>query len=267
MSDEEGSTTRSSASRCTTPTGTTTRSSTNCRAAARGDRAVLLDLQGPRTGQARDRRWVGARREALEEISASRRRHRASDFASPPPPRAPFRLKRGVTPEPEGTQAMSTTEREIKQPGPDHPITIEPNPAHITVSLAGRVLAGHAQRADAAGGELSAGPVHPLQRHRPVAARGDRPRDLVPLQGRGRLPQHSAGRRADGQCRLELRPSSPGGGGDQGSRGVLSRPRRDHRRGRLSEELSGGHGPAIDSFAGADQDERNEPGVRTGRAR
>ena len=29
----------------------------------------------------------------------------------------------------------------IKQPSPDHPITIEPNPARIVVSVAGRVIA------------------------------------------------------------------------------------------------------------------------------
>jgi uncharacterized protein (DUF427 family) len=33
------------------------------------------------------------------------------------------------------------TDKQIKQPGPDHPITIEKNPARIVVSIAGRVLA------------------------------------------------------------------------------------------------------------------------------
>jgi uncharacterized protein (DUF427 family) len=33
------------------------------------------------------------------------------------------------------------TDRPIKQPGPDHPITIERNPARVVVSLAGHVLA------------------------------------------------------------------------------------------------------------------------------
>jgi uncharacterized protein (DUF427 family) len=33
------------------------------------------------------------------------------------------------------------TEKPIKQPGPNHPIAIEPNPARIVVSIAGRVLA------------------------------------------------------------------------------------------------------------------------------
>ena len=29
----------------------------------------------------------------------------------------------------------------MKLPGPDHPITIEPNPARVTVSIAGRIVA------------------------------------------------------------------------------------------------------------------------------
>jgi uncharacterized protein (DUF427 family) len=32
-------------------------------------------------------------------------------------------------------------DKQIKQPGPDHPITIETNPARIVVSIAGRILA------------------------------------------------------------------------------------------------------------------------------
>jgi uncharacterized protein (DUF427 family) len=32
-------------------------------------------------------------------------------------------------------------DRQIKQPGPDHPITIEPNHARVVVSVAGRVIA------------------------------------------------------------------------------------------------------------------------------
>jgi uncharacterized protein (DUF427 family) len=33
------------------------------------------------------------------------------------------------------------TTRPIKIPGPDHPITIEPNPSRVVVTLAGRVIA------------------------------------------------------------------------------------------------------------------------------
>jgi uncharacterized protein (DUF427 family) len=34
---------------------------------------------------------------------------------------------------------MSTKERKV--PGPDHPINIEPNPAHVVVTVAGKVVA------------------------------------------------------------------------------------------------------------------------------
>jgi uncharacterized protein (DUF427 family) len=42
-----------------------------------------------------------------------------------------------------GTHAEDTDmeTRPIKHPGPDHPITIEPNPARVVVSVAGRVVA------------------------------------------------------------------------------------------------------------------------------
>jgi uncharacterized protein (DUF427 family) len=33
------------------------------------------------------------------------------------------------------------TDRPIKQPGPDHPITIEPNPSRVVVSVAGQTIA------------------------------------------------------------------------------------------------------------------------------
>jgi uncharacterized protein (DUF427 family) len=39
------------------------------------------------------------------------------------------------------TELTDRPDRPIKQPGPDHPITIEPNPARVVVSLAGRVIA------------------------------------------------------------------------------------------------------------------------------
>ena len=32
-------------------------------------------------------------------------------------------------------------ERQVKLPGPDHPISIQPNPARVVVSVAGRVMA------------------------------------------------------------------------------------------------------------------------------
>jgi uncharacterized protein (DUF427 family) len=44
-------------------------------------------------------------------------------------------------PEDYGREQATMTDRQVKQPGPDHPITIEPNPARVVVSLAGRVIA------------------------------------------------------------------------------------------------------------------------------
>ena len=39
------------------------------------------------------------------------------------------------------TEFTDRPDRPVKHPGPDHPITIEPNPARVVVSLAGRVIA------------------------------------------------------------------------------------------------------------------------------
>jgi uncharacterized protein (DUF427 family) len=36
---------------------------------------------------------------------------------------------------------MTAPAKTIKVPGPDHPITIAPNPAHVVVTVAGRVVA------------------------------------------------------------------------------------------------------------------------------
>jgi uncharacterized protein (DUF427 family) len=36
---------------------------------------------------------------------------------------------------------MASGAREIRQPGSDHPITIEPNPGRVTVTVAGRTIA------------------------------------------------------------------------------------------------------------------------------
>lgn len=36
---------------------------------------------------------------------------------------------------------MTATAKSMKVPGPDHPITIEPNPKHVVVKVAGRVVA------------------------------------------------------------------------------------------------------------------------------
>jgi uncharacterized protein (DUF427 family) len=39
------------------------------------------------------------------------------------------------------SQNSSTTGKPVLIPGPDHPITIEPNPNRVVVSVSGRVIA------------------------------------------------------------------------------------------------------------------------------
>ena len=50
----------------------------------------------------------------------------------------------------------------VKIPGPDHPITIEPNPSRITVSIGGRVLADRREALTVR--EASYPPVHYIPR-------------------------------------------------------------------------------------------------------
>jgi hypothetical protein len=38
-------------------------------------------------------------------------------------------------------EQATMTDRQVRQPGPDHPITIEPKPARVLVRVAGRVVA------------------------------------------------------------------------------------------------------------------------------
>jgi uncharacterized protein (DUF427 family) len=40
-----------------------------------------------------------------------------------------------------GREKATMADRQVKQPGTDHPITIEPNPARVVVTVAGRVIA------------------------------------------------------------------------------------------------------------------------------
>jgi uncharacterized protein (DUF427 family) len=46
-----------------------------------------------------------------------------------------------LTPEDHGREQAAMADRHVKHPGPDHAITIEPNPARVVVSVAGRVIA------------------------------------------------------------------------------------------------------------------------------
>ena len=58
---------------------------------------------------------------------------------------------------------MTATAKAMKVPGPDHPITITPNPAHVVVSVGGRVVAD--TRAALTLREAAYKPVHYVPRH------------------------------------------------------------------------------------------------------
>ena len=73
--------------------------------------------------------------------------------------------------------------KEIKIPGPDHPITISPAEGKVRVTVAGRIVAESAQalRLD----EKGYPPVYYLPRNdcRHVVARSDRALHLLSVQG------------------------------------------------------------------------------------
>ena len=51
-------------------------------------------------------------------------------------------------------------EKQVKLPGPDHPISIERNPARVVVSVAGRVVADTRECPDLPRGGVSARAIH-----------------------------------------------------------------------------------------------------------
>lgn len=74
-------------------------------------------------------------------------------------------------------------ERTAKTPGPDHPITVEPNPARITVRAAGRVVADTTRALTLR--EASYPPVQyiPLEDVEPSALQPSENRTYCPYKG------------------------------------------------------------------------------------
>ena len=58
------------------------------------------------------------------------------------------------------------TDRPVRQPTADHPITVEPTGKHVTVRVNGEVVAETDDCADAAGVDVSRRAVHPVARRR-----------------------------------------------------------------------------------------------------
>ncbi len=101
----------------------------------------------------------------------------------------------------------SSKGKEIKIPGPDHPITISPAEGKVRVTVAGRIVAEstRALRLE----EKGYPPVYYLPRTRcgHVAARSDNALHLLSVQGRLHVLQHSHRRSEIGICRLDIRKS------------------------------------------------------------
>ena len=92
----------------------------------------------------------------------------------------------------------------VKIPGPDHPISVERNASRVVVSVAGRIVAD--TRMALTLREASYPPVQYIPRKdvdMTLLARTDHAH-LLPLQGRLRVLQHSAGRCALHQRCLDL---------------------------------------------------------------
>ena len=91
--------------------------------------------------------------------------------------------------------------KEIKIPGPDHPITISPVEGKVRVTVAGRIDAN-----PSAGGErVSTRLLLAAKRCGHIVARSDNALHLLSVQGRLHVLQHSHRRNEIGICRLDVR--------------------------------------------------------------
>ena len=114
-------------------------------------------------------------------------------------------------------------------PGPDHPITVERWPGHVTVQ-SGSVVIAETDRAlemhEAAYPAVLYVPIGDVDQH----TWSQRAPHLVPLQGRGLLLRHRRHRTTGSvRGRLVLRRPLPRRRRHQGPRGLLHRPGLGHR--------------------------------------
>jgi hypothetical protein len=92
----------------------------------------------------------------------------------------------------------------IKIPGLDHPITITPTKSRVTVVVNGKRVADSREALTLREAAIPMCNTHPAQGRGHDATATDIASDVLSLQGRVRLLQHSARRGALGQCGLEL---------------------------------------------------------------
>jgi uncharacterized protein (DUF427 family) len=93
-------------------------------------------------------------------------------------------------------------EKQTKIPGPDHPISIQPNPDRVVVSVAGRVVADTRDALALREADYPAVQYIPREDVDFSQLGKDRSHDLLSVQRRLQLLQRSRWRKEVRQCRL-----------------------------------------------------------------
>ena len=99
---------------------------------------------------------------------------------------------------------VATAAKPVKIPGPDHPITIERNPARIVVSVAGRVVADTREALTLREAAYPAVQYIPRKDVDMALLTRTEHTTVLRVQRRLQLLQHPAGGRALGQRGVEL---------------------------------------------------------------
>ena len=94
-------------------------------------------------------------------------------------------------------------DKPMKIPGPDHPISIDANPSRVVVTVGGKVIADTRDALTLREASYPAVQYIP-RRDVDMAALTRRTHDVLPLQGRCLLLQHSGWRGSFPQCGVDL---------------------------------------------------------------
>ena len=121
------------------------------------------------------------------------------------------------------------SDKPILQPGPDHPITIEPNPARVVVKVAGRVLVDTQNSVTLREADYPPVEYVPLSEIDASLLEATDNVSYCPYKGRRELLQHSRRWRALRQRRLGVQSAVSARRRARRARRILSRPRRVDR--------------------------------------
>ena len=117
----------------------------------------------------------------------------------------------------------------MKVPGPDHPITVTPNPKRVLVKFAGHVVADSTHALTLQESTYPAVQYIPRSEVDMKLLERTTHRDRMPLQRPRQLLQPEGERQRVGERGVDLRDALPRHGSDQGPCRLLSEARRQHR--------------------------------------